>query len=55
MSLDFRDGLSAGAVEDVTTGMERAVKSAHPDVKRIFIEAQRRGHHDGQFAPAPAH
>lgn len=46
VSLDFRDGLSAGAVEDAITAMERAVKAAHPDVKRIFIEAQRGSHHD---------
>jgi len=40
LSLDFADGLSAEQVEATISGLEQAVKSEHPEVKRIFIEAQ---------------
>jgi len=40
LSLDFEDSLSAAEVERTVTRIERAIKQAHPDVTRIFIEAQ---------------
>jgi divalent metal cation (Fe/Co/Zn/Cd) transporter len=40
LSLDFEDSLSAAEVERTVTRIERAIKQAHPDVSRIFIEAQ---------------
>ena len=39
-SLDFDDGLNASDVEETITQFEIGIKSAHPSVKRIFIEAQ---------------
>lgn len=40
LSLDFEDDLPAGEVERTVTRIERAIKEAHPDVSRVFIEAQ---------------
>jgi cation diffusion facilitator family transporter len=40
MSLDFEDSLSALQVERAVTRIERQIKEAHPDVSRVFIEAQ---------------
>ncbi len=40
LSLDFEDSLPAGEVERIVTRIERAIKEAHPDVTRVFIEAQ---------------
>ena len=40
LSLDFDDALAAGEVERTVTRIERAIKQAHPDVTRVFIEAQ---------------
>jgi cation diffusion facilitator family transporter len=40
LSLDFDDALAAGEVERIVTRIERAIKRAHPDVTRVFIEAQ---------------
>jgi cation diffusion facilitator family transporter len=40
MSLDFEDRLSSREVEQAVTAMERDIKAAHPDVSRVFIEAQ---------------
>ncbi|MBX7248987.1 MAG: cation diffusion facilitator family transporter [Caulobacteraceae bacterium] len=40
LSLDFKDTLSAKEVEDTVTRLEQAIKAEHPDVTRIFIEAQ---------------
>ena len=40
LSLDFKDNLSASEVERMVTRIERAIKTAHPEVTRVFIEAQ---------------
>lgn len=40
LSLDFDDSLPAGEVEHAVTRIEREIKRAHPDVSRVFIEAQ---------------
>lgn len=40
LSLDFEDSLPAGEVERAVTRIERAIKRAHPDVSRVFVEAQ---------------
>lgn len=40
LSLDFDDDLPAGEVERTVTRIEHAIKQAHPDVTRVFIEAQ---------------
>ena len=40
LSLDFEDSLPASEVERTVTHIERTVKANHPDVTRVFIEAQ---------------
>lgn len=40
LSLAFADTLSAPAVQDAVSGIERRVKKAHPQVSRVFVEAQ---------------
>lgn len=40
LSLDFDDTLPAAEVKRTVTNIEREIKSAHPDVTRVFIEAQ---------------
>ena len=40
VSLDMADDLSAGAVEDLVTRLDRTLKARQPDVKRVFVEIQ---------------
>lgn len=40
LSLDFDDAISAAAVEDAVIYIERAIKSAFPEVARVFVEAK---------------
>lgn len=40
LSLDFEDQRSAGDVEVAVTQIERRIKAAHPEVTRVFVEAQ---------------
>lgn len=45
ISADFRDDLPAGVLEQTVERIEQAIREQHPEVKRIFIEAEsaRRG------------
>ncbi len=45
LSLDFVDSIGAADVEKAVTRIERAIKAAHPEVKRVFVEAQDRDAH----------
>ncbi len=40
ISVDFVDPILATAVEVTVAGLDRAIKQAYPDVKRIFIEIE---------------
>ncbi len=40
LSLDFAADLSADQVEAAISDLERRIKSAYPEIKRVFIEAQ---------------
>jgi cation diffusion facilitator family transporter len=40
LSLDFDDLIPAGRVERAVTSIERRIKAAHPEVSRVFVEAQ---------------
>ncbi len=40
LSVDFADGITSTDVEAAITGLERDIKSAHPEITRVFIEAQ---------------
>ena len=45
LSVDFADGLSSQGVEKAVSKLERDIKSAYPEVRRVFIEVQAK--HDG--------
>jgi divalent metal cation (Fe/Co/Zn/Cd) transporter len=54
LSIDFDDALSALAVETTVSTIEREIKRAHPQIRRIFVEAQsREGHLRAQAETAP--
>ena len=40
LSLDFQDAQTAGTVENTVSRLERRIKSANPEVTRVFVEAQ---------------
>ncbi len=40
MSADFRDDLDAAEVERTIARLDRAIKAAYPEVKKVFIEAE---------------
>jgi cation diffusion facilitator family transporter len=40
LSVDFANRLSADQVEDAVSRIERRIKAAHPEVTRVFVEAQ---------------
>ncbi len=42
LSLDFRSGLSSDQIETAVSRLERRIKSAFPEITKIFIEAQDR-------------
>jgi len=55
LSLDFRDDLSSADVERFISEMESRIKAKHPEVTRVFIEAQSwRGHLADQERAAEA-
>lgn len=51
LSLDFDDRRSAGDVEQAVSRIEQRVKARHPEVTRVFIEAQDRAAHRAAQAP----
>lgn len=56
LSLDFQDHRSAAEVERAVSALERRIKQAHPEIRRIFVEAQsNEGHRQAQreFVPLP--
>lgn len=42
LSLDFDDSLSAAEVETAIAGIDARIRRAHPEITRIFVEAQSR-------------
>ena len=40
LSLDFDDKIPAAEIEAAVAGIERAIKAAHPEVGRVFVEAK---------------
>jgi cation diffusion facilitator family transporter len=53
LSLDFEDALPAARVEAAVSAIERAIKAAHPEVTRVFVEAQGFDAHRRGTAPGP--
>ena len=54
ISLDFHDNISSGEVEKAITQLEIQIKQKHPEVARIFIEAQNRIEHLKNIANNPS-
>ncbi len=48
LDVQFRRGLAASDVERVVDELEEAVRAAHPEVRRIFIEAQAIARREGR-------
>ena len=42
VSIDFRDTISAGDLENMIAGIDTQIKEAFPTVKRVFVEAESR-------------
>jgi cation diffusion facilitator family transporter len=42
ISIDFRDDIMAGDLEEIIAGIDMQIKEAFPAVKRIFVEAEAR-------------
>jgi hypothetical protein len=55
LSLDFVDSGTASDVEKAVTRIERQIKAAHPEVKRVFVESQDRRCSSPQSASARGH
>jgi cation diffusion facilitator family transporter len=45
LSVDFADDLNSAEVEALISDLERRIKAAHPEITRLFIEAQSRAGH----------
>lgn len=46
LSLDFKNDIPAGQVENIISMFEQKIKKKHPEIKRVFIEAQSRHGHN---------
>lgn len=55
LSLDFRDDLNAGQVEEAVYVLEMAIKQRFPEIKRLFIEVQSQRRHDEVVAAEAIH
>jgi len=53
LSLDFRNDISAGKVEQAIFRIETAIKQQYPEIRRLFIEVQSRRHHEQDEAREP--
>ena len=51
LSLHFLDTETAVEVEKAVTRIERRIKVAHPEVTRVFVEAQARDAHRNSQEP----
>jgi hypothetical protein len=51
LSLHFVDTDTAAEVEKAVTRIERLIKTAHPEVTRVFVEAQARDAHRNSQEP----
>ncbi|MGD9321240.1 MAG: cation diffusion facilitator family transporter [Desulfobacteraceae bacterium] len=50
LSVDFRDNATADDIETVIAEMNQAIKRQYPQIKRIFIEAEKRRDNSGNRA-----
>lgn len=49
ISIDFKDDMTSVEVESKITALEKEIKSAHPEVKHLFIEVQKKSDHDADM------
>lgn len=54
LSLHFEDDLPSASVERAVTQIEREIRRAHPEVTRVFVEAQSVAGHRRMLAMARA-
>jgi cation diffusion facilitator family transporter len=52
LSIDFKNDLTVGNVEDTIYRLELAIKKQFPVVKRLFVEVQNKLHHDEEVRKA---
>lgn len=50
LSLDFRDDVPAGRLETVIAAIDREIREAWPEVRRVFVEAEARRAQEGSGA-----
>ena len=48
VSMDMRDDMDTGSLERSMYKLEQAIKSAHPEIRRLFLEVQAGEHHTEQ-------
>ena len=48
ISIEFHDGLKSDDIENAIGKMSRSIKNRHPEIKRIFIEAESRESNDAE-------
>lgn len=49
LSVDFQDDITAGDVEQKIATLEQEIKTAHPEVKHLFIEVQSKTAHEADI------
>jgi len=54
VSIDFKDNITVGKLENTIYKLELAIKERFPIVKRLYIEVQNRKHHDEAVRKADA-
>ncbi|MGB7287970.1 MAG: cation diffusion facilitator family transporter [Salaquimonas sp.] len=54
ISIDFKNDITVGKVENIIYGLELAIKNEFPTVKRLYIEVQNKLHHDEEVRKANA-
>jgi divalent metal cation (Fe/Co/Zn/Cd) transporter len=42
ISVEFDNSINADIVEQVVASIDRSVKQKHPEIKRVFVEAEKR-------------
>jgi cation diffusion facilitator family transporter len=54
LSVDFVDGIDSSVLEGAVTELNRSIKALDPNIRRVFIEAERTGDHLPSFAVTPS-
>ena len=53
LSVDFVDGIDSSVLEGAVTELNRSIKALDPNIRRVFIEAERTGDHLPSVAVTP--